>query len=131
LIDKDFSDKNIRKYITTFPVFGIKEDGKEVKRIFNFDMLVDVARLRDGIGFGELALINDAPRSATIRSTIETHFAILEKDDFKAILGKATRKRFATMIKFMSQFIVFKNMTRLALEKLALFMQREEANIGK
>jgi len=59
------------------------------------------------------------------------HCAILEKEDFKRILGKATRKKFANMLKFMENFIIFKNMSRLTLEKLALFLKKEETFRGQ
>lgn len=130
MIDGVVTEFHIKKYHGVFPMFQ-DEAQEETKKEFYFDMLIDVAKLRDGIGFGELALINETPRSATIRSVSEVHFATLEKEDFNAILGKVMKKKFASMIKFMSHFVIFKCLTRLALEKLALFMKREVVTRGK
>ena len=49
--------------------------------------LVEVANLNVGDGFGELALLNDGPRLATITCKEESHFATLNKENFRAILG--------------------------------------------
>lgn len=38
---------------------------------------VKVSEMKSGQSFGELALINDAPRRATIRSVTECHLAVL------------------------------------------------------
>lgn len=37
--------------------------------------------------FGELALLNDAPRVASVRCTQKCHFGILDKITFKNIIG--------------------------------------------
>ena len=93
------STKFLKKYIKSFPCFSLNDEGEEQREEFNFgkifnlklDVLIDVARLKEGVGFGELALLNDAPRSATIRSVTDTHFATLEKEDFKLVLGKVLK----------------------------------------
>ena len=45
-----------------------------------------VCLLSDGDGFGELALINDKPRSATIRAFDICQFIKVEKGDYNRIL---------------------------------------------
>jgi CRP-like cAMP-binding protein len=126
----DPEDKDLQKLIEKFPKFENHKNGSDKEEFF-FDMLIDVVHLKQGVGFGELALINDAPRSAAIRAVTDVHFAILEKEDFKNILGKATRKRFAKMTKYLNQFSIFKNVSRLALEKFALFFKKEKASRGQ
>jgi CRP-like cAMP-binding protein len=44
-----------------------------------------VATLPEGTSFGELALLNSKPRSATIVTKDQSHFAVLEKTDFQKI----------------------------------------------
>lgn len=49
--------------------------------------LKEVNTLRAGIGFGELALINDSKRTATIIAKEDCVFAVMEKHHYKSILG--------------------------------------------
>ena len=91
MLDGKATNKSMKKYIKNFPSFDLNHDGEEKREEFDFDMLIDVARLKEGMGFGELALMNDAPRSATIRSITDVHFATLEKEDFKLVLGKVLK----------------------------------------
>ena len=43
--------------------------------------------LKAGASFGELALINDAKRTATIVAKEDCIFAVMEKHHYKSILG--------------------------------------------
>ena len=47
----------------------------------------DVAHLRPGASFGELALIKNKPRAATIRCLKHCEFAVIARSDFKRVLG--------------------------------------------
>jgi putative ABC transport system ATP-binding protein len=47
-----------------------------------------VAQLRKGQYFGEMALINDKPRNATIKATAPSVFYTLGKEDFKEALSR-------------------------------------------
>ena len=61
-------------------------------RYFRYDIMLEVAKLGTGIGFGELALLNEDPRSATITTLEDSQFAILNKADFNEIMAKVIRK---------------------------------------
>lgn len=50
--------------------------------------LVEVAKLNSSQSFGELALINDEPRSAQIKCLTKCFFAVLHKEDFSKVLEK-------------------------------------------
>lgn len=45
-------------------------------------------KLKFGDSFGELAFINDAPRSATITAAELSEFAILYKNDYERVIKK-------------------------------------------
>lgn len=49
--------------------------------------LKEVNVLKVGSSFGELALINDAKRTATIVAKEDCIFAVMEKHNYKSILG--------------------------------------------
>lgn len=63
--------------------------------------------LTAGSSFGELALIKNKPRSATIFTTEDTHFAVLSKKDFIRILGTFTNKHFDELTKFLKNLPLF------------------------
>jgi CRP-like cAMP-binding protein len=44
--------------------------------------------MKSGDSFGELAIITDAPRSATITATEPSEFAILYKNDYERVIKK-------------------------------------------
>jgi ATP-binding cassette, subfamily B, bacterial len=59
------------------------EDGKEDR----------IAVLRDGDYFGEIALLKDVPRTATLRTYAPSVFLTLERTDFNALLERAPQLR--------------------------------------
>ena len=48
----------------------------------------DVADLHAGESFGEVALLTNKPRGATVTALIDCDFAVLEKLDFDRILSR-------------------------------------------
>lgn len=44
-----------------------------------------MTQIGDGYAFGELALENNEPRSATITAIVPTHLAVLDKEDYLVI----------------------------------------------
>ena len=63
----------------------ITNDGKKVQKIEM--VLTNVKTLSVGDSFGELALIENRPRAATIISRENCHLAVLEKKHFNKILS--------------------------------------------
>ena len=63
----------------------IMVDGKKVPKI---DMvLTNVKVLNSGESFGELALMDNRPRAATIKCKENCHLAVLEKNKFNKIFS--------------------------------------------
>ncbi len=53
----------------------------------NEPVLTEVKVIEAGSSFGELALLSNKPRAATIIAKEDTHLAVLEKKDFQRILS--------------------------------------------
>ena len=49
-------------------------------------------RLTNGQSFGELALLNDSPRAATIQCINECIFAVIERKDYKRVLKQVEQR---------------------------------------
>ena len=52
----------------------------------------EIIVLPAGASFGELALISNKPRAATIRAKEDWHFAVLEKQDYQKVYGVIQEK---------------------------------------
>ena len=100
-------------------------------KTFEFIYLGPVSELQNGTGFGELALLNDKPRSATIVTLEDTHFAVLEKDDFNKIMAKALRDKFAEQVAFLSYFPFLSQLTRITKEKLWFILNPCKYSLGQ
>ena len=76
----------------------------------------EVAKLQTGSSFGELALINNEPRKATIMCLTDCHFAVLEKKDYVKILQKIQLKDFNKKVDFFAQlpFLQFQTQNQIA-----------------
>jgi CRP-like cAMP-binding protein len=97
---------------------SISTDEDEISRFFELTTLNEVSTLSEGVGFGELALINNAPRSATIVTTTECYFATLEKKSFKEIMGKIYKKKFTKLTRLMEHFLIFDEVNEFDKEKM-------------
>ena len=56
--------------------------------LINLAIWNKVARLKEGDSFGELALLTEKPRAATVVSVLNTELATLNKEQFRTIVGK-------------------------------------------
>ncbi|CAK68447.1 unnamed protein product (macronuclear) [Paramecium tetraurelia] len=69
--------------------------------------LKEVNILKAGASFGELALINDAKRTATIVAKEDCVFAVMEKHHYKSILGAQEIAKIQNKISFLCSFPFF------------------------
>ena len=63
-----------------------------LKEYETYEWFVEVAQLTEGQSFGELALLNNAPRAATIFCLSDCYFATLDKEDYVRVLKKVDKK---------------------------------------
>lgn len=84
----------------------------------NEEELITVAHYDNGMAFGELALIKDQPRAASIQCEVDTHFAVLSKDDYLNIIGKIESRKLELFIEFLHDIPTFSSWTKKKLELL-------------
>lgn len=87
------------------PKIILDENGKplEQKEL----VLTEVKTLGPGTSFGELALLDNRPRAATIRCKENCEFAVLDKQHFDAILKEKEQRKLFENIDFLSSMRVF------------------------
>lgn len=74
------------------------------------------------MAFGELALIKDQPRAATIKAITDCHLAVLNKEDYLRVIGKAEHHKLEQTILFLRKIPLFSNLPRKKLERLTYFL---------
>jgi hypothetical protein len=73
---------------------------KQWETLEQMDWFAEVVQLTYGQSFGELALINDAKRAATIHCVEECYFAVIGRHDYEKVLKKIEWKRSQKAINF-------------------------------
>lgn len=81
-------------------------------------LFIEFTQLKAGKSFGELALIKNRPRAATITCIEDCHFAVMSKNDYEKVLQKIELKKMQKIIDFLHQLPFFKVWTKTSLSKL-------------
>ena len=87
-------------------------------------VFVEVAKLSSGAAFGELALIKGQPRAATIKCLTDSHFVVLNKEDYLKILGKNEKKKLEELVKFLVGIPLFSVWSKKKLQKFSYFLKK-------
>lgn len=78
-----------------------KKNLDEIEAFEEYQWFVEVSKLKSGDCFGELALIDDKPRAATITCITDCQFATLGDVDYNRVLAKQEIKKTEKKIQFM------------------------------
>lgn len=68
-----------------------------------------VKELQKGESFGELALVNDAPRSASIKCLTECHFAVLDKKNYVTLFQQIIDEEIKREVSFYPEIELFRS----------------------
>ena len=98
----------------------VKEADNEFIEI-EVDKLLKVDTLMKGSAFGELALISDRPRAATIIADQRTSLLVIKKYQFKRILGEVSERRLFSKIRYLQSLNYFSGWSKSALTKISLY----------
>ncbi|CAG9320925.1 unnamed protein product [Blepharisma stoltei] len=88
--------------------------------------LLEVAQLHSGMAFGELALIKNQPRAATIQCISNCFLAVLEKEDYLRILGKAEARKLDHLIDFLQSLPLFRKWNKRSLARLTYYFKPKQ-----
>lgn len=101
------------------------EPGSEKSKFkyLKINLILEVVQLGKGASFGELSLLEDKPRAATILCLENTRFATLDKEPFNKVIGRMLRKKFAKDVEFISKFPFLKGLTRKTKTKICYPME--------
>lgn len=84
----------------------------------------DVAHLGPGGAFGELALITEKPRMATIKALKRTHCITISRSDYQNTLKEIEKRHIGEMVNFLRNIPVFSTLSRTWLQnKMIQFLK--------
>ena len=92
-----------------------------LREIGKIDEMKEVSALKEGNSFGELALISNRPRAATIICKELCIFASLGKQEFSRILSKEAQKILEEKAIYLQTLPLFSSMPKTSLIKLSYF----------
>jgi len=99
----------------TFDVFVAREDGPAGK----------VLEYNAGAMFGELALMYNAPRAATVTATSNAKVWALDRDSFQMMLATAENTKKSQYEEFLSTIELFRHMTKYEVCQLSDLLESE------
>lgn len=79
----------------------LTEDYKSIETLHLNTAFMNVSELTSGMCFGEVSLNHNLPRAATIRCSVDSHFAVMNKEDYHKCLLSLTRKKLQQGIEFL------------------------------
>lgn len=87
--------------------------------------------LRAGDCFGELALISSGKRAASVLCREDCHFAVLQREDYKAILGAIQGKTMQEKTEAVRKYPVFTQFTEEGITQLTYLFKTRTLKVGQ
>lgn len=84
---------------------------------------LEVAELTPGHSFGELALLQDTPRAASILCKEKTVLAVLRKEHFDSVLKEAETRKLNEKLAVLRSVPALQGWSRLSLSKLTYYLK--------
>ena len=81
----------------------------------------EVNILSSGEVFGELSILSDKPRAATIIAKTRVVLGVLSKDSFQKLIGSFTERRLNDKIDFLQSLPIFKSWSKIFLLKVSFY----------
>ena len=108
-------------YVNTSVTFEVHNEEARLTQAKSIIELQEVRQLHSGESFGELALITNNMRAATVVCKADSHFAVLEKADFIRILGKLEQQKLEDIVEFLQSLPLFKGWRKLSTQRVSYY----------
>lgn len=96
-----------------------------IKKFSQFEWFVDIKTMGEGEAFGELALVKNDPRAATIKCDSDCYFGVIHKQDYDRFLKRVHNKSVQKDIDFLSSLPFFSHWTVTQMRKIVLSFNME------
>ncbi|KAJ3410159.1 hypothetical protein HDV05_004039 [Chytridiales sp. JEL 0842] len=103
----------------------------QITRTGRIEDTFTVSKLGVGDGFGDLALVNDQPRAATIVTLEKCELVRIEKTDYNRVLKFVHDKTITEMAYFLRTIPAFESWTKTALRSIAGKMSFKKMKVGE
>ena len=125
------ADKQEVEYLKRLVAPGITVNRKEpmrldieyFSRVGLINQMKEVSELKPGDSFGELALMSDKPRAASIEAKEISILAVLSKDEFKKVLIQEAERALNEKINYLEKLPIFRGYSRGLVGKLSYYFQ--------
>ena len=128
-LQKRDNDFNFDPYIHMNLSHTDKKNLDQLQKYRKIQWFTQVQALQTGHSFGELALINNEPRKATIKCLTVCYFAYLSRDHYRKIIKKVQIREQIEKIDFLKSIPFFGNQTQNQLKKLILSFKQQSVCI--
>ena len=91
---------------------------EELKKYEEMEWFKEVVKLNAGQSFGELALLNDAKRAATVKALRPSFFAVIDREGYNKVLKRIESKQLTAKVDFLSQMPFLAHWTKSQISKL-------------
>jgi CRP-like cAMP-binding protein len=88
---------------------------------FHGQYFEEVSVLGPGDVFGELAILSEKPRAATVQAKTKVVLGVLSKGAFQKLIGAFTEKKLNEKIEFLQSLSLFKSWSRLFLMRISFY----------
>lgn len=93
--------------------------------------LTEIAQLNSGQSFGELSLLKNQPRTATVVCMQSCYFMTLSKENYLRLLGKSMSKMLEDKIEFLHSLQLLSKWSKRSIEKLSFFFEARNFKQGE
>lgn len=125
---KGLKDSEIDEHLDKLIEPGPQEDPRDLlpKNLKYGEVVNEIAQLTEGGAFGELALVFEKPRMATVKCIERCHFIVLSKSEYNGALKEIDRRKTNDLINFIKMLPVFKKLSRSKLINYTYNLKSQE-----